>query len=408
MQRPYAGVISMQRTPIFRLLRAASLLSLTGCAVDATELDAASAPWSAFEAGSALPHMADASSPIDAALDPSSPAADGAVQVGAAPQVDAGISAPFTPDASAQLDGSNAAAPVADAGPGSDAGAAACSGKPGAKRGRSDQTLSAAGALRSFVHYAPKNLDPNQPVPLVIVAHGTNMSGQGMFDITQYAALAEREKFVAVFPDGEDGPGSFVPWNVGDGVCGVGAFVKADGDDQAFLDELVKFAEQDQCLDHRHIFMTGFSMGGYFSNETSCVSSKVAAIAPHSAGTHDLSGCKGSIKPVILFHFKTDTLIDYECGTGARDQWVKRNGCSPQNPDKVNVKGGVCEYFKGCPAKAQVAMCSFDEPLGGGGSFPTGHAWSGGAKGSLEDFAAISETESATELGWSFFKKYAW
>jgi polyhydroxybutyrate depolymerase len=245
-------------------------------------------------------------------------------------------------------------------------------------------------------------------VPLVIIPHGTNMSGQGMFDITQYAQIAEREKFVAIFPDGIDGPGSLVPWNVGSGVCGLGSLVAGSGNDQAFVDELIKFAEQDQCIDARHIFMTGFSMGGYFSHETACVSAKVAAIAPHSGGTHDLSRCPGKPRPAIMFHFTSDSLIDYACGTGARDQWVKRNGCSKASPDVVPVKGGKCEYYKGCAAGAQVALCSFDPPSSGDDGLPSGHGWSGGSKAGAESFAAITNSENASELGWAFFKKYAW
>jgi polyhydroxybutyrate depolymerase len=293
-----------------------------------------------------------------------------------------------------------------DAGP-ANAPVPACSGKPGARRGKSNQTLMAGGARRSFIYYAPKGLDPNTPVPLLIVPHGTNMSGQGMFDITQYAAIADREKFVAIFPDGIDGPGSFAPWNVGSGVCGLGAFVVGGGNDQAFVDAMIAFAEQDQCIDSRHIFMTGFSMGGYFSHETGCVSSKIAAIAPHSGGTHDLSRCPAKPKPAILFHFTSDSLIGYECGSGARDELVKRNGCSASGPEVVPVKGGKCEYYKGCSA-GQVTFCSFDPPARADDGLPSGHGWSGGSKAGAESFGAISNTESASELGWAFFKKYAW
>jgi polyhydroxybutyrate depolymerase len=283
-----------------------------------------------------------------------------------------------------------------------------CQGKPGARRGKSNQTMMAGGARRTFVYYAPKDLDPNQPVPLVILPHGTNMSGQGMFDITGYAALADREKFVAIFPDGIDGPGSLVPWNVGNGVCGLGAVVAGNSNDQPFVEEMIKFAEQDQCIDARHVFMTGFSMGGYFSNETGCLGGRVTAIGPHSGGTHDLSRCPGKRLPVILFHFTSDSLIDYACGAGARDEWVKRNGCSKASPDVTPVKGGKCEYYKGCMPGAQVAFCSFDPPSFADDGLPSGHGWSGGTKQGAESFAAITGSESATALGWAFFKKYAW
>jgi polyhydroxybutyrate depolymerase len=359
------------------------------------------------DAGELFPQLEAGAGDTGASIDPlavpdAMPSADAAVQPDASTSSDAASNGDATPGSDAALDDATAGS---DAGDGS---AAACSGKPGAKRGKSNQTLTAGGARRSFIYYAPKNLDPNLPVPLVIVPHGTNMSGQGMFDITQYAALADREKFVVIFPDGIDGPGSLAPWNVGSGVCGLGAFVVGAGNDQAFVDAMIEFAEQDQCIDARHVFMTGFSMGGYFANETACVSSKIAAIGPHSAGTHDLSRCSAKLKPAILFHFTSDSLIDYECGTGARDQWVKRNGCSAASPDVVPVKGGKCEYYKGCSAGAQVAFCAFDPPAWLDDGIPSGHGWSGGAKLGAESFGAISNTESASELGWAFFKKYAW
>jgi poly(3-hydroxybutyrate) depolymerase len=235
------------------------------------------------------------------------------------------------------------------------------------------------------------------------------MCGAGMYDITQYATIADREHFVAIFPDGE--PGSvnsiFPPWNVGTGVCGAGAVVGATGDDKSFVDALIDFTEKDRAVDHDHVFMSGFSMGGYFSHESGCTNPNIKGIGPHSGGTHDLSACANKHMPTIIFHFKSDALISYTCATDARDKWVAHNGCTAANPAVTAVKGGTCEYYA-CPSDGQVALCSFDEPAGGGGETPTGHAWSGGYKGGLNAASAISSTESASELGWAFFKKYAW
>ena len=156
---------------------------------------------------------------------------------------------------------------------------------------------------------------------------------------------------------------------------------------------MVDFAEVDQCVDHRHIFVTGFSMGGYFTNETGCLRSNVAAIAPHSGGSHDLSACPVVHKPVILFHGTKDGLIPTACGLEARDRWARHNGCRSE-VETVNVTGGHCEYSIGCPQDGQVALCLFDG---------MDHGWAGG-QGSY-GFPAY---EPASELGWAFFKKYAW
>jgi len=73
----------------------------------------------------------------------------------------------------------------------------------------------------------------------------------------------------------------------------------------------------------------------------------------------------------------------------------------------VAVKGGKCEYYKGCTA-GQLAFCAFDPPSVFDDGLPSGHGWSGGSKDGAESFGAITNSESATELGWAFFKKYAW
>jgi polyhydroxybutyrate depolymerase len=279
-----------------------------------------------------------------------------------------------------------------------------CTGKPGMLRGKSNQMLMAGGIARTFIYYAPMNLDANKAAPIVIVPHGFTMSGQQMYDITQYAALADKEGFVALFPDGAGAPG---PWNVGQGVCGAGAAVMASTDDQAFITAMIDFVDKDQCVDKPHIFMSGFSMGGYFSNENGCQRADIRAIGPHSGGTHDLAACPQMKKPVIVFHFESDSLITYDCGTQTRDRWVARNGCTMAGPDVVDVMGGKCEYYKGCPADAQVALCTFQEPPAGG-ELIVGHGWAGGAKNGEGASFAIAGTASATELGWAFFKKYAW
>jgi polyhydroxybutyrate depolymerase len=286
-------------------------------------------------------------------------------------------------------------------------GPAACMGKAGSKRGKSTQSLMAAGVNRTFIYYAPPNLDPNKPAPIVFVPHGALMSGQQMYDITGYAAIADREGFVAIFPDGE-GVMSLAPWNVGTGDCGAGGLVSALGNDQAFIDAMLDFAEADQCIDSEHVYMTGFSMGGYFSHETGCLRTDIRAVGPHSGGTHDLGQCKSKHKPVIIFHFMEDALISYTCATDARDKWVARNGCTASSPDVTTVKGGTCEYYKGCPADGQVALCTFAVPAGSMTSVK-GHTWSGGAPGSYAGSGYVETgTESAAELGWAFFKKYAW
>jgi poly(3-hydroxybutyrate) depolymerase len=188
-------------------------------------------------------------------------------------------------------------------------------------------------------------------------------------------------------------------------------------DDQAYVDELIAFADADQCIDHDHIFITGFSMGGFFAHENACLRSDIRAVAPHSGGTHDLSGCPQGPKPVLIMHFQGDSMIPYDCGIEARDRWLQHNGCGTTASDVRDVLGGSCEYYDDCPANGQVAMCSFTGLDGEvpanlldsiEAELPAGHAWSGGSIDGENPLAAISVTESATELSWAFFKEFGW
>jgi len=307
--------------------------------------------------------------------------------------------------------------PDGQAGPAAAAGsasAALCSGRPGRLRGQSTQRLMVAGLDRSFIYYAPTTLDPNTPAPIVFVAHGHTMTADMMVDITQFSELAEREKFIAIYPTGQTGTNIRLdgPWNVGVGqnACptALGVAPVATGDDQAFVDAMVSFADQDQCIDHDHVFMSGFSMGGYLSNETGCQNPRVRAVAPHSGGSHDLTTCTNATKPVLIMHFDSDAMVPYTCGTQTRDRWVERNGCSAANPMVKPVTGGNCEYYQGCRPGGQVGMCTFMVPPGMRTESAAGHAWSGGSKQGTGAGFAIPETQRATELAWSFFKQYAY
>jgi poly(3-hydroxybutyrate) depolymerase len=232
--------------------------------------------------------------------------------------------------------------------------------------------------LRRYGVYLPKSASATTPLPLVTMAHGYAMSAQGMYDVTPYGAKAEKEGFVVAFMDAQvngplnretfAGPG---PWNVGKDVHGPGHDIEADTDDFGFLRELRKDVESYQKVDPDHVFQTGFSMGGYFTNHVGCVLGRAAvrAIAPHSGGTFRFNNlCATGHMPVILFHGTSDIVIGPRWGLEARDEWVAKNGCST-TVDVVPVKGGRCEVHRGCPADGQVQMCIFDH---------MNHGWAGG------------------------------
>jgi polyhydroxybutyrate depolymerase len=276
----------------------------------------------------------------------------------------------------------------------------------GGMRGLSSRELVIDGGKRTFLAYLPAAADPKAPLPLVLVFHGYTMSGRKMFDVTEYAALADAEGIAVAFPDGEGGPDTTVaPWNVGTGVCPsiLGAPPVAPGDDLAFLDAMTADVAADQCIDPQHVFVTGFSMGGYFSHHAGCMRPGVRAIGPHSGGTHDLAGCASARKPVIIFHGAADPVIPAGCDDPAAAQvagvlpsaaaWAAHNGCALTTTSTA-VTGGTCRRYDSCPDGGQVELCTFTA---------MGHCWAGGP--GVYGCATYAE---ATRLEWQFWKQFAW
>jgi polyhydroxybutyrate depolymerase len=283
-------------------------------------------------------------------------------------------------------------------------------------RGKVSRSLVVGAGMRTFISYLPAGLNPSTPVPLVYVFHGANQSGQGLYDMTEYAKLADQEGIAVVFPDGQGtssatGQGSITPWNVSDGpaTCGVGTLANnPNAVDFAFVDAMRAELSKDQCIDGAHVYATGFSMGGYFSHHIACDRPDFRAAAPHSGGTYgDLSSCKTTRMPIIIFHGQSDILISAGCSDptapaqagfpASATLWAKKNGCKDTYTSMPETMG-QCFLYDGCPAGGQVEMCSFPG---------LGHAWAGAPVcasciGSGTGFA------SATRLQWDFFKKYAW
>lgn len=276
------------------------------------------------------------------------------------------------------------------------------------QRGKTNRAIRAAALDRTYIVYLPPEVDPRTPIPLVFVHHGYTMSAEAMYEITGYPALADQEHIALAFPDGQAGPNSLgAPWNVGTGVCPStsGEPPSAPGNDFALLDAIKADISADQCIDDAHVYVTGFSMGGYFSHHTGCMRPDIRAVAPHSGGAHPFDACTTQHKPVIIFHGTADAIVPNGCDdpsvtpppgvTPSATAWAIKNGCS-NTVTRVAIDGGSCAYYDGCPADGQVAICTFTA---------MGHCWAGGEGSSIY---ACGNYERATALEWAFFEQYAW
>ncbi len=264
------------------------------------------------------------------------------------------------------------------------------------------------GEERSFRVHVPTGYDGSAAVPLVLVLHGGGGSGEQIeLRSSDMNAVADREGFLAVYPDGT---GTIRTWNAG-GCCG-GA-VRNDVDDVGFVRALLDGIEGSLCVDADRVFATGMSNGAMLSHRLACeLSDRLAAVAP-VAGVEMAPACPTNGRVALMqVHGSMDGHVPWEGGVGCgpagvaftsvpetMSRWRMRNGCEETSTPFVTEGDGSCVRYDGC--EADVVLCTIE-----GGS----HSWPGGAPnmGVVECPAdgEQSSTFEASEQIWSFFEAH--
>lgn len=135
------------------------------------------------------------------------------------------------------------------------------------------------GVERTFRVHVPPSYDATAATPVVLMFHGGFGSGRQLETSSGMSTIADREGFIAVYPDGTGGVRT---WN-GGACCNPAA---RDGvDDVGFVDALLDHLESELCVDPARVFSSGMSNGAILSHRLACeLSERIAAIAP-VAGT---------------------------------------------------------------------------------------------------------------------------
>lgn len=259
------------------------------------------------------------------------------------------------------------------------------------------------GLSRTYRLFVPSSYDASTELPLLLVFHGGFGSGEQVSRQTGFDEIAEREGFIAVYPDGVTSESrEVVPtWNAGD-CCGYAMLSKVD--DVAFVDELLDSMETEFSIDSSRIYATGMSNGGMLSYRLACeLADRIAAVAP-VAGSIALGECRpGRPIPLIIFHGTADESVPYEGGPLKRTgsmvpaapdlaaTWAAMNGCTSE-PIVTEVDGYTETRYEGCVDDATVTLLSID-------GFP--HAWPGSDHGAIHSGA--DSPLDASEMIWSFF-----
>jgi polyhydroxybutyrate depolymerase len=268
------------------------------------------------------------------------------------------------------------------------------------------------GRRRTYHVHVPPSYDGIHAVPLVIALHGRGGHGRGMITLTHLDRVADREGFIAVFPDGYRRS-----WADGRGTTPAD---RAGVDDVVFIARLVDTLSITYRIDSTRVFAMGMSNGGFMAQRLGCdLANVIAAIAPVAAGL----GAK--LQPVchparsvsvIEVQGTDDPLVPYGGGkvrgpaggltlgaVATADFWATAAHC-PHTPSDSELPDTDPEdgtrvrrmVYATCRDGSRIELLTI---VGGG------HAWPGGMPyASARLIGRTSRDVDATELIWSFFR----
>jgi len=232
------------------------------------------------------------------------------------------------------------------------------------------------GAIRSYILYVPSGVaNP----PLLINMHGLGSNATQQRLLTGFDAIANREKFIMVYPDGVSNQ-----WDV------------TGNRDVNFISALIDTIRAHHPLDLNRIYSTGMSMGGYMSYRLACaLGNRIAAIGSVSGLNVSFTCAPPRAVPVLHIHGTADTIVNYGGVAATVSGWVTRDGCPAtpvtsdpypaSNPSSVVKK----DYYGLCRDSSEVVLLTVK---GGGHNWP-GANWGG----------ATMDINASEEI-WAFLK----
>ena len=235
-----------------------------------------------------------------------------------------------------------------------------------------DQTIQFGGVARRFILHAPAGI--SKP-PVVFVLHGTGMTGAQMVSSTKMDAVADREKFIAVYPNGVNNS-----WQT------------APATDFEFLLAIVDTLDARYRVDRDRIYVSGFSQGGVMSYHAACrYADKFAAVAPVSGRIQETCTPKRPI-PLLAIFGTSDVLKPAEfmkdVGTIA-----DFNGC-PKTP-------AVTRPYPESNPNSAVTHMEFGPCKNGV------EVWADSVKGGPHEWPMNTQTRmNGSEEVWGFFKQW--
>jgi polyhydroxybutyrate depolymerase len=268
---------------------------------------------------------------------------------------------------------------------------------------------------RSYLVHLPFGADTGRPLPLVVVLHGAFDTAKKMEKLTGWSRIADREQFIALYPNGMGLGSLFRHWNSGH-CCGRARSIGVD--DPAFIETVIGEVRQRFSVDPERIYIVGFSNGGMLAHHVAARDSGLFAAGAVVSGA--IGGRPAADEdvwripqpeyplPMMLLHGRADDIIPFEGGDEERSRegrtylsvdeaarfWAAANGAALE-PEVARIYDGQVLFSRwGGKDAAPVVLYSIDG---------WGHVWPGSATIKTKKNPDLAGFDAA-ELIWEFFR----
>jgi len=276
------------------------------------------------------------------------------------------------------------------------------------------------GVKRTFTARLPVR----KPAPLVVVLHGNTQTGADMASRTSWPAMATRDSFGVVFPDGLNRAWADFRPNANR----AGRAPPKRTDDVAFIVRLIEKFIADGTADPKRIYVTGVSNGGAMAMTMICARADLFAAGASviiNLTDDSANACHPSRPvPILMMNGTADPLIPYEGGRGTSRFavagfwstaktfafWRRANACETQDAAVIDLadrdktdQSTVTRIESRCPQGRDVVLYRIND---GGhrmpGAFPDArfprliNAFLGPQNRDIDGAATI----------WAFFRKF--
>jgi polyhydroxybutyrate depolymerase len=287
-----------------------------------------------------------------------------------------------------------------------------------------DHTLSIrhAGRSRTYITHMPA---ASGALPVMIAYHGGGGEAQGFKSYAGLDALADREHFIVVYPNGTGPlPNRLLTFN-GGGCCGFARERNIDdvGFTIALLDDLAKRTP----VDRARIYATGHSNGAIMAYRLAAErADRIAAIVPVAGAMSVSSFSPSRPVPVMHIHSVDDPRALYEGGVGppfpgtnnrethqpvqkALDQWIRAANCAavPTTAETLRERPGTREA-QHTATKLVWSKCAGNAEIVHWKLTGTGHGWPGNRRGGVAQEITGPPTTivDAAEEAWKFVSRF--